>query len=39
MKETECELIRNVIENANKAMEKTFHITQWMTIRQGNDCY
>jgi hypothetical protein len=39
MKETECELIRDVIENANKALEKAFYITEWMSILQGNDCY
>jgi hypothetical protein len=39
MKENECELVRNVIKNANKAMEKTFYITEWMIILQGNDCY
>lgn len=39
MKENECELIRNVIKNANKALEKTFYITEWMIILQGNDCY
>jgi hypothetical protein len=28
-----------VIENANKTVRNSFHITQWLIIHQGNDVY